>query len=176
MLDELSSTVGFIALAAGLVALVALVVAIASTVKLRRVRTAQAAVLGGSQPRDLVAHAETLQSGFVDLRELVETTFATVERRLAEHDGRIDLAVSHTAVVRYDAYREMSGRQSSSMALLDEHGTGLVLSSILHRDQARIYVKDVRRGESTFDLSPEEQEAIASAMRSHESAQAATGS
>ena len=111
--------------------------------------------------------------GFVDLRELVESTFATVERRLSEHDGRLDLGITHAAVIRYDAYGEMSGRQSSSMALLDEHGTGLVLSSILHRDQARMYVKDVQAGESQFELSPEEKEAIATALRSHEGAQVA---
>ena len=50
-------------------------------------------------------------------------------------------------MIRYDAYNEMSGRQSSSMALLDEKGTGVVMSSILHRDQARLYVKGVRDGE-----------------------------
>jgi hypothetical protein len=175
MPDDLSSTVGIVAMAAALVAVVALIIAIVLAVKLRRMRAAQLAVLGDSETRDLVAHAQTMQSGFVDLRELVESTFSTVERRLGEHTGRIDLAISHAAVVRYDAYGEMSGRQSSSMALLDEHGTGLVLSSILHRDQARMYVKDVQSGESQFELSPEEKEAIATALRSHEGVQTATG-
>jgi hypothetical protein len=67
-------------------------------------------------------------------------------------------------VVRYDAYNEMSGRQSSSIALLDDTGTGVVMSSILHRDQARLYVKNVQNGQSDFELSPEEQEAIQTAQ------------
>ena len=67
-------------------------------------------------------------------------------------------------MVRYDAYGEMSGRQSSSMALLDDNGTGVVLSSILHRDQARMYVKGVRDGRGEFELSPEEDEAIRAAL------------
>ena len=67
-------------------------------------------------------------------------------------------------MVRYDAYGEMSGRQSSSMALLDDNGTGVVLSSILHRDQARMYVKGVRDGRSEIELSPEEDEAIRTAL------------
>ena len=58
----------------------------------------------------------------------------------------------------------MSGRQSSSMALLDETGTGVVLSSILHREQARMYVKGVRDGAAEFELSPEEDEAIRTAL------------
>ena len=67
--------------------------------------------------------------------------------------------------MRYDAYGEMTGRQSSSMALLDDAGTGVVLSSILHREQARMYVKSVRDGQSEFELSPEENEAIQTALK-----------
>ena len=66
--------------------------------------------------------------------------------------------------MRYDAWGEMSGHQSSTMALLDSHRTGVVVSSILHRDQARVYVKQVHEGESELELSPEEQEAIEAAM------------
>jgi hypothetical protein len=58
----------------------------------------------------------------------------------------------------------MSGQQSSTMALLDARRTGVVVSSILHRDQARVYVKQVREGESELELSPEEQQAIEAAM------------
>ena len=58
----------------------------------------------------------------------------------------------------------MSGRQSSSMALLDDNGTGVVLSSILHREQARMYVKGVRDGRSEIELSPEEDEAVRTAL------------
>jgi hypothetical protein len=58
----------------------------------------------------------------------------------------------------------MSGQQSSSYALLDSHRSGVVVSSILHREQARVYVKRVHNGESELDLSPEEQEAIDAAF------------
>jgi ATP-dependent Clp protease adapter protein ClpS len=58
----------------------------------------------------------------------------------------------------------MSGRQSSSFALLDAHRSGIVVSSILHREQARVYVKRVHNGQSELDLSPEELEAIEAAF------------
>jgi hypothetical protein len=67
-------------------------------------------------------------------------------------------------VVRYDAMNELSGQQSSTVALLDERRTGVVISSILHRDQARLYVKQVRDGQPDRELSPEEQEAVDSAL------------
>ena len=79
-------------------------------------------------------------------------------------EQRIDGCVAYTSLVRYDAMGEMSGQQSSTMALLDARRTGVVVSSILHRDQARVYVKQVREGESELELSPEEQQAIEAAM------------
>jgi hypothetical protein len=73
--------------------------------------------------------------------------------------------VTHFAVIRYDAMNEMTGRQSSSVALLDGRRNGVVFSSILHRDQARLYAKQVVGGRSELELSPEEQEAVEAALR-----------
>lgn len=162
--DDLTSAAGIAALAAGGVALLALLLSITLLVKLRRVRAAQTVVLGTSGERDLVTHAEGIEIAFVELRELVESTFAQVQSRLEGDEARIARGISRTAVIRYDAYNEMSGRQSSSMALLDEHGTGVVLSSILHRDQARLYVKGIREGTPELELSPEEDEAVKTAL------------
>jgi hypothetical protein len=79
-------------------------------------------------------------------------------------EDRLDGCVAYLSLIRYDAYGEMSGRQSSSLALLDSRRSGVVLSSILHREQARVYVKQVHEGESEFELSPEEQQAIETAL------------
>jgi Protein of unknown function (DUF4446) len=162
--DELTSTQGIVALGAAAGALIAILWAIVLSVKLRRVRASQRAVLGDAEERDLIAHASTLEEAFVQLRDWVEDTAAGLEGRMAAAEARIDGSIAYTSLVRYDAYGEMSGQQSSSVALLDSNRTGVVVSSILHRDQARVYVKQVRHGESEFELSPEEQEAIQAAM------------
>jgi Protein of unknown function (DUF4446) len=161
--DELSSTEGIVALAAAGAALVALLWLIVLSVKLRRLRAAQRAVLGAGDT-DLVGHAATLQEAFVQLRDWVEETATRLDERMLRAEQRIDGCVAYTSLVRYDAYDEMSGRQSSSLALLDAHRTGVVMSSIMHRDQARVYVKPVRDGASDHELSPEELEAIEAAM------------
>jgi hypothetical protein len=162
--DDLTSAAGIAALVAGGIALIALLLALILLVKLRRLRAAQKVVLGTSGERDIVTHAEGIEIAFVELRELVESTFEQVQSRLEADEGRIARGISRTAVIRYDAYNEMSGRQSSSMALLDEQGTGVVLSSILHRDQARLYVKGIREGTAELELSPEENEAVRTAL------------
>ena len=162
-MDELTSTEGIVALAAAGTAVVALLLGIVVAVKLRRLRAAQRAVMGEDQ-RDLVAHAARLETGFVDLRDWVEEVATRLDERMTAAEGRIDGCVAYRSLIRYDAYNEMSGRQSSSLALLDERRSGVVVSSILHRDQARVYVKQGVEGQSELELSPEEQEAIDSAL------------
>jgi hypothetical protein len=161
--DDLTTTQGIVALAAGGVALVALLLAIVLAVKVRRLRAAQRTVMGEGQA-DLVAHAAQIQEAFVQLRDWVEETAVRLEERMGTAESRIDGCVAYTSLVRYDAWGEMSGQQSSTMALLDARRSGVVVSSILHRDQARVYVKQVRDGESELELSPEEHQAIEAAM------------
>jgi hypothetical protein len=161
--NDLTDPAGIAALAAGGVALIALLLAIVLAFRLRSLRRSQSAVLGDGA-RDLVAHASELDAAFVSLREYVEEALARLEDRSRATDRRIDGALSYRALVRYDAYGEMSGQQSSSFAMLDEHRSGIVFSSILHRDQARVYVKQVHEGQSSIELSPEEQQAIETAL------------
>jgi hypothetical protein len=120
--------------------------------------------MGDGDERDLVAHAARLEQGFLELRDWVEDTSSGLEGRMATAEQRIDGALAYRAVVRYDAYGEMSGQQSSSIALLDSHRSGVVLSSILHRENARVYVKQVVDGRAEHELSPEEQEAVSAAL------------
>lgn len=164
MIDDLTTTQGIAALAAVGLALIALIFAIVLAIKLKRLRANQNAVMGGADKRDLVAHAARLETGFADLRDWVEESLTSSEQRMAAAEQRIDACITHAALVRYDAYNELSGAQSSSMALLDTHRNGIVLTSIVHRDQARIYLKQMRGGEPEVELSPEEQQAVDRAL------------
>jgi hypothetical protein len=163
-MDELTTTQGIVALAAAGVGVIALTLAIVIAFKLRRLRSAQRAVLGGSDQRDLVVHAQQLEKGFTDLRDWVEESIEHFERRMQSTESRLDGCVAYRALVRYDAYNELSGHQSSSLALLDARKSGVVVSSIVHRDQARLYVKQLREGEAEIELSPEEREAVDTAL------------
>lgn len=166
LVDGLTTTEGLVALGGAAVGLVALALAIVLAVKLRRLRADQRAVLGEAGERDLVRHAARLEQGFVELRDWVEDTAAGIETRMGAAEARIDGCVAHRALVRYDAYGELSGQQSSSLALLDAHRSGIVVSSIHHRDSARVYFKQIVAGESELELSPEEQDAVEQALAS----------
>ena len=72
-------------------------------------------------------------------------------------------ALRHLSVVRYDAFGDVGGHLSWSIALLDDAGHGVVLTSIHGRSEARTYAKSITAWASEQQLSPEEDEAIAHA-------------
>jgi hypothetical protein len=151
---------GWIAIAATALAVIALVLAVSFWVTLRKVRRAQTAVLGSGR-EDLVDFAVTLQTRIDDLHRAVDE----VAGALVRIDKRVDGALRHTALVRFDAYEDVGGQQSASLAFLDAARSGIVLTAIQGRDYARIYVKELDRGRAPVSLSPEEQEAVQRAMQ-----------
>jgi Protein of unknown function (DUF4446) len=162
--NDLTDPAGIAALAAGGLALVALIFAVVLAVKVRRLRAAQTVVLGASGRNDLVAHATGLQSAFEALHGRVEEVAERLDMRMESAERRLDGAIAYRALVRYDAYGEMSGHQSTSLALLDAERNGVVLSCITHREHARLYCKVVQGGRGEHELSPEEDEAIRLAL------------
>lgn len=73
-------------------------------------------------------------------------------------------AIQRVGLVRFDAFEDMGGQLSFALALLDADGTGVVLSSINGRREARVYAKAIEAAESTVALSDEEREAVRRAM------------
>jgi hypothetical protein len=72
-------------------------------------------------------------------------------------------ALRHVAVVRYDAFTDTGGQLSWSMALLDDSGSGVVVTAIQGRNESRTYAKSVASWSSETQLSPEEEDAISHA-------------
>jgi hypothetical protein len=72
-------------------------------------------------------------------------------------------ALRHLGLVRYDAFGDVGGRQSWSLALLDDGGNGVVLTAIHGRSEARSYAKSVAGWRSEQPMSPEEEDAVRSA-------------
>ena len=148
-----------VAIAGCAVATLAFSVACVALWRLRRLRTVQQAILGGSS-HDMVDFAVSLQGRIDDLHRAVDE----VASGLSRVDRRVDGSVTNTSVIRYDAYEDTGGQQSASFAFLDATRTGTVVTAIQGRDYARIYVKELDRGKASVVLSPEEQEAVERAM------------
>ena len=83
-----------------------------------------------------------------------------------ELDASTRLALRKIGVVRFNPFQDSGGDQSFAIALLDESGTGLIISSLHGRAETRIFAKQVTDGRSTHALSDEEQQAIRAALAS----------
>ncbi len=94
------------------------------------------------------------------LEAAARTLNATDQRQQTLVEG----AVRHVGLVRYDAFEDVGGRLSFSCALLDDHGSGVVMTSINGRQDTRVYAKPVTEGRSSYNLSVEEEEAIRQAL------------
>jgi hypothetical protein len=171
---SLTDTQGVLALAAIAVAVLALIACAALLYSVRRLRSAQRLVLGDGDERDVVAHSASLQEAFEALQAYVGDIALRLDERLDGIESALTEAISHQALIRYDAYNELSGQQSVSIALLDGRRSGVVLTCIHHRDQARVYAKQVREGLGELELSPEEAEAVRVALSGDRPAPAPT--
>ncbi len=107
---------------------------------------------------------------FDSLRRL-DTDLAAAESAIADIGPRVDtieatlpLAIRHTGVVSYDAFGNIAGNMSRSIALLNGRGDGVVISLLVGRDETRWFTKMVSNGGGAEPLSPEEKAAIRSAL------------
>jgi len=89
-----------------------------------------------------------------------------VSEQFEEHLHRLKDALRHVAVVRYDAFGDVGGRMSFSVAFLDDSNDGIVISSINGRTEGRTYIKGIKAGNSVgSELSPEEIQVIQMAQQ-----------
>jgi Protein of unknown function (DUF4446) len=98
--------------------------------------------------------------------ERIENAVRSLNQTDKRQQVLVDGSIRRVALLRYDAFEDVGGRLSFSCALLDEHGTGMVLTSINGRQETRVYAKPVSNGTSSYNLSAEEEEAIRRAMAS----------
>ena len=103
----------------------------------------------------------------VDARRISRRNPATVPTDLEGLRGEVQAlraesndALRHLVVVRYDAFGDMGGRLSWSLALLDDGGNGVVLTSIHGRSEARTYAKNLTAWACDQAMSPEEEEVV----------------
>ncbi len=142
------------------VALLCFIFVIVFWVKLRRARREYMTLRGEAGDRDII----TAVTRWV---KMVKATDQRVDEMLKVQEAvaaQTRLALQRFHMVRYDAFDDMGGRLSFSAALLDDHGDGVVITSINGRTETRTYAKPVQGLTSDHNLSEEEREAIAGAV------------
>ena len=139
------------------IVLLVVVLAIWQTIQLQQIRKQVDAV-----PKD--GNVFTLINATSGRLNRVEAGLSVLDQRVQNVEARIPFAVTRTAVVSYDAFGNIAGQLSRSMALLSESGDGVVLSILVSREETLFFTKEIRDGVGSEMLSPEEDRAVANAM------------
>lgn len=150
-------TLSLLALVALGLSVLAIVFAIFGSAGRRRPRVSGASI----QMDDALRAVLEGQAGQI---QRLEKAVRVLNARDNKQQVQIEGSVRRVSLLRYDAFEDVGGRLSFSCALLDEHGSGVVLTSINGRQETRVYAKPITEGSSTYNLSIEEAEAIRQAL------------
>ena len=96
----------------------------------------------------------------------IEEDYANISREIEDFKKESRRNLQKVGMVRFNPFAEVGGDQSFSIALLDANNNGFVITSHYHRDTSRTYAKPIEQGQSKYQLSKEEQEAITRATGS----------
>ena len=113
--------------------------------------------------KDMESMEEILWKQF-DRIEILEEADKEKRKELNYITETVQNAFQKVGLVKYDAFREMSGKLSYALALLDQNDNGVIVTSMYSREGCFTYAKGVTMGKSSINLSEEEEEALKNAM------------
>ena len=154
----------WVAVAAGVPGLVALILVGLLWRTNARLRASQQVLLPDGSSASLVDRQASLQRAMAQLEEGLDDLENLVDRQAETTEADLRTSLRFQGMVRYDAYRDMGGRQSWSVALLDGTHSGSIITSLHARDHARVYLKQMVEGVPSQRLSPEELHAATLAL------------
>ena len=96
-----------------------------------------------------------------ELRKHIEQ----VDERVVSLERKIQRSKRHVGLVRFDAFPDIGGNQSFTLAVYDDNGDGAIVSSIVGRADNKVYGKNLLNGKSDHNLTGEEQQAILDAVK-----------
>jgi hypothetical protein len=173
----MTTYVAVFALILGYVALIAAYLALRTLAKVRRATTVLARGARTANGKESLIEATAryaeqsalLAEQLTELRTHVDTTCAQTLASVQAGTVEISDVVRNIALVRYDAFPDLSGRMSFSLALLNEHGDGVTISAIVGSTDSSVYAKAIADGKGEHPLSPEEKQAVQTALRKNHS-------
>ena len=150
----------YITIALSVVCIILAVILIITLCKLKTLRRRVDALTRGKDAESL----EDIMVNFFERIESLEEGEEITRAALKAIKDNLRITYQKTGLVKYDAFREMSGALSYSLALLDKENNGILISSMYSREGCYTYAKEIENGESKINLSEEEAEALKQAV------------
>ena len=106
---------------------------------------------------------DTLVKRLNQVEDLIASDEHTQEKVQMVLD-HLDNTYQKVGLVKYDAFNQMGGQLSFSLALLDENNNGFIINSVHSSEGCYSYTKEIKLGQCAIDLGSEEAEALSIAM------------
>lgn len=148
------------AIALGVICLISIILLIVTLCKLKKLRRRVDVLTRGKNAESM----ETRILEFFERIEDLESHEQGIEENIQKIKENLKITYQKTGMVKYDAFREMSGALSYSIALLDQENSGVLVTSMYSREGCYSYAKEIIHGECKLNLSEEESEALKQAM------------
>lgn len=138
--------------------IVAIILGIVNTSKLN-------SVLEYSEDGNLVDNLQKYYDSVRDIQKKLKVSHeGAMLERISSCETKVNMTLSKIGIINFDAFDDVHGKQSFSLAVLNQYNNGFVLTSLYGSSSSNTYVRPVREGKSTTVLIDEEKEAIAKAM------------
>lgn len=134
------------------------------TVKYQRIMKKAEIIFDNSDPKKLAKMIEDYFEGI----EQVNRNHKKLESVLKKTKELAETGLYKMVLLRYNPFGDVGSNQSFSLCLLNKKNDGFVISSIHSREGTRVYSKPVKAGDSTYNLSKEEEKSIKLAIKKGE--------
>jgi len=152
--------IGYILLVFVILIIILLILNIVSIVKIGNLKKRLKKFMKGKDAQSLEKEIVGLYEDNKFLKNMVDNN----KKDIRDLNRRFTKAFQKIGLVKYDAYQQMGGLLSFSLALLDEENNGLILNSVHSTEGCYTYTKEIRMGECKLELSNEEKVALDQAM------------
>lgn len=156
--------IGYIIIIILILVVIAIILGIVSVVKVSKLKKRINKFMKGSG-------AASLEADIVAIKE--DNDFLKIATEQSKKDIRkiyrnLELTYQKVGLVKYDAFKEMGGQLSFSIALLNDKNNGFILNSVHSSDGCYSYTKEIKNGECSLALGKEEEQALQMAIHCNE--------
>ena len=143
------------------ISLVLLILVIIQMIQIGSLKKKYKKFMGGKDVKSLESKLETIMN---DNKYIIDLSNEN-KKNIREINKEMEFSFNKVGIVKYDAFNQMGGKLSFSLALLNERNNGFVMNSVHSTEGCYTYIKEIKAGICDLDLSKDEKEALAEAMK-----------
>lgn len=102
---------------------------------------------------------------FINEIKRIQNEHRNIELVLKDMNTRLKTSITGVGLIRFNPFAHSGGNQSFAIALIDEHGDGIIISTLYGRERTSIFAKPIEKYSSSYELTEEERQALAEARK-----------